>query len=1163
MKSSLKNLDTKKLRDLGGALGLSYPNLKRMNAILDDMTAAWLNKEDNVLEKSGEPTWNRLVKALEKIGQKGVADGIKNEKSCSDTGNKSSTKSKKRFPLSDHGEVAPNTASESSQLSSEENEGSTSKTVACRVVCCKYLKYAISLVLVATLICSMLYICWPKIMYSFNLLHSKSLPYLSRNFVGREKEMKEVSQLLDFKNSDIRIVNIYGSPGFGKSTLAIHVGHQIMKDGVTVHYVNMDDFPDKDIKTALAEKILEASQIVSKNITFERLLRWARERSSKTLVILDNCDDVIHKKKDEFHLTVVKMVEESLNVKVTLTSRKVAAFLMYCQYYKIEELSITASCQLLEHKIPLSISLSSKEKEQIANLTGNVPLALQIIGSLLHLPDSPSPTVLIDELKNELIKTLSPEDFPAHEQVFTTIGLSYKYLPKELQQIGRQLTVFPGSFELPAAFAVCNSSVESTISKEFGGQLKSLVRNSLLEHSQRTDRYQYHRLIKEYFLHVQRRDWPNEAAKFLPAFHIYYATELKSESGFKYQYEQSLAFLDYEQHNLEHLFENLKHMQSTSNKKLDITEFVTTVMALSSAVDANFLQVRFSMEKCCMLLNSTLNKLDRMMPHLQYYLHCQPFEVESVLDSYLIIIKLMATCEKKYRGVWEAMLVYSVRKTIIESKSDVMGSLKYINFYKELSSFYLQLGEQFEVDVLECHRLIIKRTDTYLATCQPKQCKYYDFGIIYHAMGQYQGASEFFEEEIKRSVDVMSQVRALVKLVYIYSYMDKYDKMISTTARLQNLYSDVAALPPDQLVDASDAILMFIEFYRAGELFDEVYSLENRFIDGLLNLKNKVRTAFHNKQPAEHQASLLGRACKALDDFFEAGNYTKTIEVGNFLIKLIGNSDSFDNAKINLLLLVGKAKFHVGQYSDGMDYIELALLSTPNNMKKIREACWYLIPRMTYLDICYQIKQNLMMAVAMSVVSFVRSVPFLILSPFPFYSYDIITISLFDLGKNIDNKGEKQILTLQQLSHSTTLVTTTGSLEIVDRYNKWFVLIQPQLNEALSGVRATFRLLELFFIKFVRVCYFTVCVLYVWVKLICAYIIYIKIRWFQQPAKSKLADYYASHYVFYVVIVRVFFSVLIDCKSFIHATVTVRIVCDPRFRYGADETPHAKFLDSF
>ena len=79
VKSSLENLDTDKLRDLGGALGLRYPKLRRMTNILDDMTAAWLNKEDSVLDKSGEPTWSRLIEALEKIGQMGVAEDTKNK----------------------------------------------------------------------------------------------------------------------------------------------------------------------------------------------------------------------------------------------------------------------------------------------------------------------------------------------------------------------------------------------------------------------------------------------------------------------------------------------------------------------------------------------------------------------------------------------------------------------------------------------------------------------------------------------------------------------------------------------------------------------------------------------------------------------------------------------------------------------------------------------------------------------------------------------------------------------------------------------------------------------------------------------------------------------------------------------------------------------------
>ena len=85
VKMSLDKLGPHQLTDLGGALGLSYPKMMRMPNILDDVSTAWLNREDQVLEKSGEPTWSRLVDALEKIGQRGIAEDIRNNKSCGKT----------------------------------------------------------------------------------------------------------------------------------------------------------------------------------------------------------------------------------------------------------------------------------------------------------------------------------------------------------------------------------------------------------------------------------------------------------------------------------------------------------------------------------------------------------------------------------------------------------------------------------------------------------------------------------------------------------------------------------------------------------------------------------------------------------------------------------------------------------------------------------------------------------------------------------------------------------------------------------------------------------------------------------------------------------------------------------------------------------------------
>ena len=66
----LSNLD---LIGVGGALGLYYPHLRKMNPLLEELVAAWLNREDNV---SGDPSWASLIKALRDINQPGIAQKI-------------------------------------------------------------------------------------------------------------------------------------------------------------------------------------------------------------------------------------------------------------------------------------------------------------------------------------------------------------------------------------------------------------------------------------------------------------------------------------------------------------------------------------------------------------------------------------------------------------------------------------------------------------------------------------------------------------------------------------------------------------------------------------------------------------------------------------------------------------------------------------------------------------------------------------------------------------------------------------------------------------------------------------------------------------------------------------------------------------------------------
>ena len=70
---------------LGVVLGLSQIKLKakleESKTFLDDVIAAWLRKEDQVIER-GEPSWRVLISALKncRVGQTGIASNIAKDK---------------------------------------------------------------------------------------------------------------------------------------------------------------------------------------------------------------------------------------------------------------------------------------------------------------------------------------------------------------------------------------------------------------------------------------------------------------------------------------------------------------------------------------------------------------------------------------------------------------------------------------------------------------------------------------------------------------------------------------------------------------------------------------------------------------------------------------------------------------------------------------------------------------------------------------------------------------------------------------------------------------------------------------------------------------------------------------------------------------------------
>ena len=161
-------------------------------------------------------------------------------------------------------------------------------------------------------------------------------------------------------------------------------------------------------------------------------MKWVRDKYSNTLIILDNCDKLFEYAKQEC-LQAIKSLKEASsrkNVQYILTSQKREADIGNFQLHAIYNLSSVAAIKLLDRLAP---SLMDNQKMQIADLTGNVPLALDIVGAIFKFPDAPTPEEVIEGLKVNLVGTLSPAEL--HSKVDVSISLAYHYLTPELKEL--------------------------------------------------------------------------------------------------------------------------------------------------------------------------------------------------------------------------------------------------------------------------------------------------------------------------------------------------------------------------------------------------------------------------------------------------------------------------------------------------------------------------------------------------------------------------------------------------------------------------------------------------------------------------------------------------------------------------------------------------------
>lgn len=561
--------------------------------------------------------------------------------------------------------------------------------------------------------------------------------------------MEDIASMINPANTDVRTVSIVGLPGIGKSALAIRIGHLMVRQGMVVHFVDMVEVSSMQ---ALAEKVLDSEEtlVATRNVTVQRLNKWARDLCYPTILILDNCDEVLHKQRTRLQRVVKDLLKSTPHLKIMMTSRLRTEQLGHFKRHELHELSVGDSCGLLQ-TIARTTKINSSVCESVAELTGNVPLALQVVGSLLAQPNSPEPMTIVEKLQKALIPTLSPKQLPPEDRVNASIYLSYQFLNPKLQKIGRYLANFPGSFSPDSACTVMVLLAKNPITCYYIQEsVSQLVERSLLEFNWRTSRFQFHKLIRQFFLDIQTSIGANETQKFSAHFQLYYSDVLSKHSLlFTTDHVQALAMLDVERHNIQHLLSEVAKHYEPLNK----TNYSFIAFSIYHALENYFLSCRFTARELYIPVKKIVSHLSRTLtslpeaPHINFYV--------KLLVSYVM---QLAHLEKQLHGPHstkplKTLLFY---KKLLESEGiheiALQDDATYLSaYYSTLSQYCDERGDHDCVQ--ECHAQILRVTATQIA-CEPTECSYKDIGTAYYDAEIYEESAHFLELALQDKISI-------------------------------------------------------------------------------------------------------------------------------------------------------------------------------------------------------------------------------------------------------------------------------------------------------------------------------------------------------------------------------------------------------------------------
>ena len=333
-----------------------------------------------------------------------------------------------------------------------------------------------------------------------------NLPLQLTSFIGREKEIPEVKELL----AKTRLLTLTGSGGCGKTRLALQVVADLVDefpDGAWV--VELASLSDPGLVTQETASVLGVREGQGVSL-LDSLSSYLKSR--QTLLLLNNCEHLI-----EACITLTDtLLRACPNLKILVASREALSIAGESTYKvpslslpnpknttSVENLTIYEAVRLFIDRAAAAVSTftltdsNALAVAQICHRLDGIPLAIELAAARIKVLSAEEIMARLDD-RFRLLTGGSRTALPRQQTLRAAIDWSYNLLSEEEGALINRLSVFMGGWTLAAAEVICSG--QGIEDYEVLDLLTNLVEKSLVVTEEEGGKTRYHLLetVRQY-----------------------------------------------------------------------------------------------------------------------------------------------------------------------------------------------------------------------------------------------------------------------------------------------------------------------------------------------------------------------------------------------------------------------------------------------------------------------------------------------------------------------------------------------------------------------------------------------------------------------------------------------------------------------------------------